>query len=370
VTFQKERLAFARRRRQVSQTDLARSVGVTARTVQRYEGGQETPRTDKLARIVEELDFPHDFFFDARPLPDIPAPSLSFRAYSKLKARLRENAVTVAQLAVEIEAVLADQFELPTFDVPDLRESATTPEQAAMLLRREWGLGTGPVANMVHLLEGRGVRVFSLTEDAADVDAFCFWHGPAAFVVLNLRKSGERGRFDAAHELGHLTLHRPIDFRDKEVEREADAFASEFLVPREALRAQLPAVITHDTVFKLKRFWKVSAMAMVKRLKDIGHLSDWVYRSMCIRLSRDGYRSGEPGGIDREESSLLPEMIRAEDGVPIGDIARALHVRASEISPLIFNVASARGHLRLMAGVGTHEGAASSERRDGHPFKP
>jgi hypothetical protein len=84
---------------------------------------------------------------------------------------------------------------------------------------------------MVHLLEARGVRVFSLAEDAADVDAFCFWHKrakddpPAAFVFLNLQESGERGGFDAAHELGHLATHRAIDFRGKDVEREADGFA-------------------------------------------------------------------------------------------------------------------------------------------------
>jgi hypothetical protein len=42
-----------------------------------------------------------------------------------------------------------------------------------------------------------------------------------------------RGRFDAAHELGHLVMHgheRPLP--GPEAEREANQFASAFLMPR------------------------------------------------------------------------------------------------------------------------------------------
>lgn len=348
MTFQPHRLVFARKRRQWTQVDLARSIGVVARTIQRYECSEETPPLDQIERIAAKLEFPVEFFLEEQGFPEIPPPSLSFRAYSKLKVRLRENAVAVAQMSVEIEAALSEQFELPLLDVPDLRESAATAADAARLLREEWALGSAPVPNMVHLLEGHGVRVFSLAEDVADVDAFCFWFERRAFLVLNQLKSGERSRFDAAHELGHLCLHRHIDFGGKDVEREADAFAAEFLVPEKALSLQLPPVITLETIFKLKRFWKVSAMAMVRRLKDIGRLSDWVYRSMCMQLSRDGYRSHEKGGIDPETSSLLADMIQGEDGIAASDIARALRVRVTDISPLIFGIPQVRGHLRLV----------------------
>jgi Zn-dependent peptidase ImmA (M78 family) len=202
---------------------------------------------------------------------------------------------------------------------------------------------------MLHLLERRGARVFSLTEDAADVDAFCFWQDAKAFVVVNRAKSPERGRFDCAHELAHLALHRPIDFRDKDVEREADAFAGEFLVPSSALAAQAPPFISKETVVKLKRFWGVSAMAMVRRLKEVGRLTDWTYRSMCIDLAKDGYRSGEKNGMKQHEtSSLLADMINSDDGVSVRELARELHVRTSDITPLVFHLPLQRGPLRLV----------------------
>ncbi|RBI65406.1 hypothetical protein DQ400_18155 [Vreelandella sulfidaeris] len=46
------------------------------------------------------------------------------------------------------------------------------------------------------------------------------------FVFLNIQKSSEHSRFDAAHELGHLTLHKHAGAHGKEAEREANAFAS------------------------------------------------------------------------------------------------------------------------------------------------
>ncbi|MEU8739183.1 ImmA/IrrE family metallo-endopeptidase [Streptomyces halstedii] len=40
-----------------------------------------------------------------------------------------------------------------------------------------------------------------------EVDAFAVWREGVPFVFLNTQKSAERGRFDAAHEFGHLVMH-------------------------------------------------------------------------------------------------------------------------------------------------------------------
>ena len=276
-------------------------------------------------------------------------------ASSKLRARTRDSALTVAALAATISDWLAHEWILPEVRVPDLREEvASDAAAAARILRDEWDVGHGPIPRLVALLETHGVRVFSLTDDVTDVDAFSFWHHGSPFVVLNQQKSGERGRFDGAHELGHLTLHQQIDFSRKDLEREADVFAAEFLVPGESLLSQLPSVITLDTVMELKEHWRVSAMAMVKRLKDVSALSEWVYRSMCVRLSSQGYRAGERGGIDREVSSIWPEILveLEREGGGIAQIADALNLRVSEVSPLIFGFAKGRGlrGLRVIRG--------------------
>src|SRR5260363_245495 len=84
------------------------------------------------------------------------------------------------------------------------------------------------------------VRVFSLSLDTTDVDAFSLWRQRTPFIFLNTRKSAEHARFDAAHELGHLVLHRHGSPQGREAEKEADTFASAFLMPRATLLTQVP----------------------------------------------------------------------------------------------------------------------------------
>ena len=109
-----------------------------------------------------------------------------------------------------------------------------------------WGLGELPVKNMIHLLESKGIRVFSLSIDTAQLDAFSMWHADTPFVFLNTMKSCEHSRFDAAHELGHLVLHRHAGSKGQEAEREANAFASAFLMPRASVLANAPHMATVD----------------------------------------------------------------------------------------------------------------------------
>lgn len=351
MAFQGEKLIFARKKRQVSQKDLARLAVVTPRSLQRYERDEESPKPDTLARLADALKFPAAFFTDDRRLPDIPPLAISFRGISKIKAKLRDNAVTVAQLAVGIEETLSREFDLPTLDIPDLSESTSTPVEAARVLRDQWSLGTAPIPNMVHLLERHGVRVFS-ADAQADVDAFCFWNAGCAFTILSRAKTPERTRFDCGHELGHLTYHQRNDFhndRSKDIEREADAFAGEFLVPTEALKAHAPSYITNDTVMKLKKAWGVSEMAMIRRLKEIGRISDWTYRGMCIEVSKATKRKGEREGMKlHETSSLLADMFVGDDGISVRDLARELNVQPTDITPLVFDLPTQRGGLRLV----------------------
>src|SRR5439155_17007878 len=123
--------------------------------------------------------------------------------------------------------------------LPDLSKEGT-PESAAISLRGMWGLGELAVKNIVHLLESRGVRIFSLAIDAREVDAFSMWRGTTPFIFLNTQKSSEHSRYDAAHELGHLVLHRHGEPQGQDAERQANEFASAFLMPLASVLAQAP----------------------------------------------------------------------------------------------------------------------------------
>lgn len=190
---------------------------------------------------------------------------------------------------------------------------------AAELCRIEWGLGTGPLSNVVGLLESKGVAVCRYEFAEEQIEAFSFWNGPRPFIFLSSDKnSAARARFDAAHELGHLILHRWIGSEEiedpkvlKEVEREANRFAGAFLLPRrsfpnEVYTTRLDAFVT------LKRRWKVAIQAMVYRCKDLAIFDEDQITNLYKQISYRKWRTKEP--LDDELPLEQPRLLtRAAD---------------------------------------------------------
>jgi len=160
-------------------------------------------------------------------------------------------------------------------------------------------------------------------------------------VFLNTLKSAEHGRFDAAHELGHLVLHRHAAPNGQEAEQDANAFASALLMPAANVRANAPRFATIDQLMRLKKIWGVSLAAVTYRLHKLGLLSDWHYRKLYIEISSRGYRKAEPDGGPREISQILQKVFGAlrDDGITKHDIAATLNVHAEDIDELVFGLA-------------------------------
>src|SRR4051794_7635375 len=257
VVVSASRLTLARKRRGLSLVRLAELTGISTRSLSAYEKGEQRPGPGRVGVIAARLGYPVEFFF-AVGIDELPPAAVSFRAPSKLPAVRRDAALGAGRLAMELDRWMVERFELPAPDVPSL--DRRDPELAADEVRARWGLGVAPVPNMVHLLEAHGIRVFSLRE-CAEVDAFStVWEG-TPYVFLNVGTSGERGRFDAAHELGHLVLHGERE-AGPAAEREANRFAAAFLMPRADVLAHLPPTPSAETILAAKRRWQVAAMAL------------------------------------------------------------------------------------------------------------
>lgn len=337
-TLTPSRLTLARKRRGQTLVQLAAAVGLSARSLSAYENGRQEPSPDTLQRLATVLDVPVGFL-TASDVDEIPIDAISFRALSKLTAGQRDTARGAARIALLLAEWIEHRFHLPEPDVPSLPR--LDPETAAEVVRARWGLGVAPLGNLVRLLEAHGIRVFSLAADCAAVDAFSFvWH-QIPYVLLNTTKSGERGRFDAAHELGHLVMHSEHRLpHGPDAEQDANRFAAAFLMPRASVLAHGLTDACIDRILAAKQTWQVSAMALTHRLHELGLLTDWGYRTACVDLSRRGYRTREPGGILRETSPLLEAVfhtLRAE-GVSPAQIARDLHLTTAELNRHVFGL--------------------------------
>lgn len=112
-----------------------------------------------------------------------------------------------------------------------------------------------------------------------------------------------------------------------------------FLMPAASVLGHMPAGARVDQIIEGKTNWKVSAMALTYRIHDLGLLTDWQYRSACAELSTRGYRTGEPAGMrKRETSQVLVKVFRAlkSKGMRASDVAQQLGITTSEMSNLLF----------------------------------
>lgn len=340
MTFNGSRLRVARERRGLTKRGLAERVGLTERSVFDHEAGRTPPTEEHVKAYAQRLRFPPSFF-DQHEL-ELPDPDeVSFRAMKSMTAAHRNGALAAGALCFEfnswVERWLDEQkLEAPPPTIPDLRGS--NPEDAAVELRAQWGLDNRPIKNMIHRLEKHGVRVFSLVQDSVQVDAFSLWREGRPFVFLDTKKSAERSRFDAAHELGHLVLHRHGAPVGREAEQQADEFASAFLMPSTEVQKHAPRAVMRDNLLVLKRIWGVSAMALLVRMYRLGILTEWQYRSLCIENS--DLRTTEPRSIQRESSLLLVKVFTKlkEQGISKRDVAESLHLYLQDLEALVFGL--------------------------------
>lgn len=385
--FNAMRFSLARKRRGMKKRELATLIGVTERSVSSYENGTQEPESATLRRIADALRFPEDFFFGDDP--EIPTPDVaSFRSLSKMSAAQRDSALGAGAIALLLNSWIESRFDLPEPDVPDLGSDRNSsgvnqsdsksqeleeypaagaiqqPEAAAEMLRAHWGLGQNSIRNLIVLLESKGIRVYSLAIDAKEVDAFSMWSGGRPFMFLNTYKSAERCRFDAAHELGHLVLHQHAHPQGPDLEREANAFASAFLMPRASVLAKAPRSATIQSLIKFKKHWSVSVAALNYRLHTLGLITDWTYRTLCIQIAQEGYRTSEPESVPHEKSLILEKVFSAlrQDGISKNNVAEQLAIPQEEINQLTFGLmlnllkgggassAGGRGGLRLVKG--------------------
>lgn len=344
--FEPSRLTLALHIRGKTQRDLAYHCNVTPQYISGLERGVKSPSFEWVEQLAEVLKFPTDFFYGSS-IESIPEDALSFRARRSMKRTSKSAGQGIAEIVANIiDPDLQERFSIPKTDVLDLSShvEGNSAEVAAEQLRSYWNLGYEPIKNMVHLLESKGVSVFWIRHDSPSLDAFSFWWENRPFVVLNsLKDSGERGRFDAAHELGHLVLHRYSNtIGSKLDEDQADSFASSFLMPRETFAKDCPDYPNLQLLYRLKPRWKVSVSAMVMRGSELGKFSEWQKRQAFKEIHALGMHKEEKMKLPREQSRVhdlvfaalkdqcvTPEKYCESLGVNIEDLG--------EIMPLLKN---------------------------------
>jgi Zn-dependent peptidase ImmA (M78 family)/DNA-binding XRE family transcriptional regulator len=306
--------------RGVTQEDLAEAAGITRVAYRNVETGASLPRTETLQALARALEV---------GIQDLVTPvaelrHVRFRSFRRLNTR-DQILIDVGRRLGDfnnLENLLGDRIEyaLRAFTRDLGKESESDPEKVAAEVRERFGLGSDePVRDLCGLLESRGIKVLPLriASDAffglsvAEADG-----GPAVAVNIWDRISVERWIFTAAHELGHLVLHLEdyqVDCKAEEEkqEKEANLFASHFLMPPEVFRKEwnetygMPFV---DRVFKVKRMFRVSYRTVLYRLGETGAVGPEIWQRFQGEYKR---RFGRTLLKDDEPAALAADAFRA-----------------------------------------------------------
>jgi Zn-dependent peptidase ImmA (M78 family) len=148
--------------------------------------------------------------------------------------------------------------------------------------------------------------------DTATLDAFSQFAYDRPHIILGTDKnSAVRSRFNAAHELGHLILHRNVSCsllkkHLKLIEGQAHLFAGAFHFTEAAFYDEV-TTIDLDYFKLLKRKWKISIAAIIERAKNLGFVDAEESKNLWRSYVRRGWKKNEPfdDEIPCEEPQLL-----------------------------------------------------------------
>jgi len=334
-------LVLARQSRGYGQSEFAELVSMSPGWLSMIEAGIRDIPLEKLQKLAQILDYPVSFFYKTGRLCGPGINEMFHRSRSKIpvKARDKDHAwceINRLNLEVLLKGIDLGDIEIPRYDLQDFDGSI---QDVARAVRAKWQLPTGPIRNIVKVIEeSRGI-VVPLRFESRLVDATSCWPSnmpPLFFMSLDFPT--DRIRFSLCHELGHLVMHQ--DSPNPYQERQADEFAAELLMPEHEIKPYLMGLNLQKLV-TLKPYWKVSMAALLKRAKDIDATTERHAKTLWIEMGKAGYRNREPIELDlpKEEPKLLQEIIGIycnQMGYSVEDLATLFDLNEHEVCRLYF----------------------------------
>lgn len=331
-------VTFARESRKMTQKMLASASNTSQSSVSRAEAGLDRPSAPVIEAWADVLGYEPALFeqSESTVLPRTPL----FRKRAALRKIDVDATAAILHIRCRQVDVMARAVEVPAENVPkvNLDVQGGTASDAARWVRAKWRVPAGPIANMARLAEDNGIVVARLggIGDAfmgvsiADV-------GRHPIILVSGDTPGCRDRWTLAHELGHIVLHhhRDNDLVDNidTIEDEADEFASEFLMPEHEIRHQFGHRLGLAELGQLKRHWRTSMQALIRRARDVRRISDSQKEHLHRLIGVKGYRRREPVDVGVDNIEIIDEMVRVhlEDlGFSVRDLAKTLWLKEEE----------------------------------------
>jgi Zn-dependent peptidase ImmA (M78 family) len=302
-------IVLARQVRNITQNELAKLINIPDANMNRIENhiGFYPIEEDLLINICNTLKFRQSFF---KKQEDIFPPDKGyFRKRKNIPIKSLNQIVGYMNLYSQFIDFFLESINIPDVNIIDWDIDAMgSPEDAAKNLREFWKMPTGRIENLSKYLENNGIIIISYPFNSDKMDAFTIHTKKTNRPIIFINKSfpDDRKRLNLAHELGHIILHyhRYDLSQERDIEKEAYLFASEFLVPNFDYRTQIGKdKLTLSKLISFKSYWKISMMALIKIAEQRNYISSNEARYLYQLMAP--YRKNEPIEISGIESPIL-----------------------------------------------------------------
>lgn len=307
-------LKYYRLKRNMSKKELASLIGVTPMSVTHYENGERKPDMATIKAMAKALDVKVADFLGNRN-KNLVFTHGEFRKGSKLSVSqqeyIREDVEEYMGRFFTVVNILGGEV-LPKTPSVHKNALAGNPEEDAKRMRAYLGIAeSGPVGNLVQLLENRGILVY-----ACDINnnAFSGMNGlvdERPYIVFNKNMSPERIRSTIAHEMAHFIFIWPEDMREKEIESMATAISGAFLFSEVDAKRELGirrTKISKDMTLICKEYG-ISMYLLVKRAALCGIITSNIEKDFYVKAGQRGWKKNEPVRSDAEVPLLFDLLV-------------------------------------------------------------
>ena len=221
-------IRLARESLGMTQAELAGLVGVTQGKISKVEAALMDLHPDELERLTDVVGRPASFF----SWPDRIHAAEMHETFHRRRQQVPRKTLEMVHANMNIRRMqverLSHSVEItgPGFPQLDPDEFASDIERIAEVIRNLWQMPRGPIPNVIEAIENAGGIVMPFDFGSQKVDAMSQWiPGLPPMFYLNTHFPADRTRWSAAHEVGHVVMHRLVG---SDAEAEANRFASEF----------------------------------------------------------------------------------------------------------------------------------------------
>jgi Zn-dependent peptidase ImmA (M78 family) len=264
----------------------------------KIEQGLKEPSEEIIGEIAKATQYPVEFFFEG--YNPFPSHSVYHRKRKMISRSLIAKIDAITNIKIFHLRKLLMYVDVPEDSFPRIDpDQSVHPSVVAQSARQHFKCPKGSIRSVVEIIERAGGIIIPSDFNTQKMDGFtmCIDNSPPV-IFINKDLTGDRWRYTLTHEMAHIIMHLHRFVQDEDTaDREANEFASEFLMPEEDIR-HMPVGINLYKLADLKKYWKVSMAALLKRAENLKMISPRMGRHHWMNLSRQGYKMREPPETD------------------------------------------------------------------------